>query len=345
MIRSVLVFALAALLMDASAALARNQIRVVGSSTVFPFVTAAAEEFGRSAEFRTPIVEATGTGGGLKLFCSGLGPGLPDMANASRHIKDSEVTLCRKNGVSRIVEVEIGYDGIVFVGSKQAQPLPLTKEHLFLALARQVPQNGKLVDNPYRNWREISPDLPTVPISVYGPPPTSGTRDAFVEMVMEKACAKFPEFAAALPDEKDRKAACSLVREDGVYIESGENDNLIIQKLQSNPEAIGIVGYSFLEENGHKVQASTVEGVEPTVANISEGKYGVSRSMFVYVKGDHVGLIPGIAEFIAELTSDKAFGPEGYLVDKGLIPLDGPDRARVRESVTRALKEPAEAAR
>lgn len=337
MTRKLLVLAVLLMIGHAPGAMARDIIRVVGSSTVFPFVTASAEEFGRGADFKTPIVEATGTGGGLKLFCSGIGPGVPDIANASRPIKESERELCRKNGVTDIIEVEIGYDGIVLVNAKNAQRLALTKEELFLALARRVPQDGKIVDNPYRTWKEVSADLPAIPISVYGPPPTSGTRDAFVEMVMEKACAKFPEYEKAEPDEKARKTLCAMVREDGAYIESGENDNLIIQKLQSNPDALGIVGYSFLEENADKVQAATINGVEATVANISEGKYGISRSMFVYVKGEHLGLIPGIREFITELTSDKAAGPDGYLVDKGLIPLHDSYRAKVRAQILAAL--------
>lgn len=327
-----------AVVLLASPAFARDQIRVVGSSTVFPFVTAAAEEFGRSTAFKTPIVEATGTGGGLKLFCSGMGPGTPDMANASRPIKESELALCKKNGIERVIGVEIGYDGIVITNAKNGPKLALKKEELFLALARKVPQNGLLADNHYHYWSEINPDLPKVKIEVYGPPPTSGTRDAFVEMVMEKACEKFPEFAKSLPDEKARKAACAMIREDGHYIESGENDNLIIQKLQSNPSAFGIVGYSFLEENGDKVQAATINGVEPTMLNISEGKYGISRSMFVYVKGEHVGLIPGIAEFAAELASDKATGADGYLLEKGLIPLHSGDHDRVRKELAEKLR-------
>lgn len=320
---------------------ARDQIRAVGSSTVYPFVTAAAESFGQGGKFKTPIVESTGTGGGFKLFCDGVGEAFPDITNASRAIKDSEKELCAKNGVKDITELAIGYDGIVIANSVKGKTLDLTKKQLFMALARELPgKDGKLVKNPYTKWSEIDAKLPAIGIEIYGPPPTSGTRDAFVELVMEKACEEFPEFLKAIPDEKTRKNACKLLREDGKYIEAGEDDNLIIQKLTSNPNAFGIFGYSFLEENKSKVQGSTIAGVAPTYDNIENGKYSVSRSMYVYVKNAHIGVIPGLAEFAKELTSNGAIGKNGYLVQRGLLPLHDGDLKK-SQTAAAALKAPA----
>lgn len=301
---------------------AREQIRVVGSSTVFPFVAAAAEQFGRGGTFRTPIVESTGTGGGIKMFCEGVGDRYPDMVNASRQIKDSEREQCRKNGIGSIMELAIGYDGIVLANARESEGFKLTRRALFLALARQVPVNGKLVDNPYENWREVDANLPDAPIEVYGPPPSSGTRDAFVELVMEAGCKQVPEMAALVPDEKLRKHACAAMREDGRFIEAGEDDNLIVQKLMNNPVALGVFGYSFLEGNASRVKANPVDGVLPEYDTIENGKYTVARSLYVYVKNAHIGKTPGLREFAVELTSDAASGPEGYLVlRKGLLPL------------------------
>lgn len=303
------------------AAEARDQIRAVGSSTVYPFVTVAAEEFGRGTNYNTPIVESTGTGGGFKLFCGGIGEQHPDLSNASRAIKISEVELCAKNGISDIIEINIGYDGIVLANARGATQYELSKQQIFNALAKMVVVDGKLVQNPNKKWSDISADLPATAISVYGPPPTSGTRDAFVELVLEKACVKDATFKSVYPDKKTRKKACHAIREDGAYVESGENDNLIIQKLASNPDALGIFGFSFLDQNGDKVQGSIVEGAEPTFENISTGTYKVSRPLFVYVKQAHVGIIPGLKEFALELVNEDAIGAEGYLTYKGLIPL------------------------
>jgi phosphate transport system substrate-binding protein len=303
------------------AANARDQIRVVGSSTVFPYVAAAAEQFGRETEFRTPIVEATGTGGGIKLFCEGIGDAYPDMANASRRIKDSEIEQCAKHGIKDIMELKIGYDGIVLANARQSQNFKLSKRALFLALAREVPKDGKLVTNFYKNWRDIDPALPNIAISVYGPPPTSGTRDAFVELVMDEACKGFDEFKAKYKDEKLRKKQCSAMREDGVFVEAGEDDNLIVQKLTGNPDALGLFGYSFLEENVAKIKANPVDGVMPSFDNIVNGDYRVARSLYVYVKLDHVKFIPGIKAFALELTADSTSGEDGYLIMKGLLPL------------------------
>ncbi|MGE5545949.1 MAG: PstS family phosphate ABC transporter substrate-binding protein [Solirubrobacterales bacterium] len=313
--------------LSAGAAEARDQIRMVGSSTVYPFATTVAERLGKTGKFKTPVVESTGTGGGFKLFCAGIGPDFPDISNASRAIKPSEMEQCAKNGVTDIAEVKFGFDGIVLANSKRHTRYDLTIEQLFLALAKQVPVGGKLVPNPNVTWNQIDPKLPNDRIEVLGPPPTSGTRDAFIELVMEKAAEKFPEIAALKKtDERAFKQAYSSIREDGVYVEAGENDNLIVQKLEANPKALGIFGYSFLDQNGDKIQGSLIGGVEPTFELISSGKYPVSRPIFFYVKKAHVGTIPGIKEYVAEFTSEKAWGKNGYLVDKGLIPLPDAER-------------------
>jgi len=300
---------------------ARDQIRIVGSSTVFPFATAVAEQFGRGGKFRTPVVESTGSGGGLKLFCAGVGPDHPDITNASRSIKQSEYDECTKNGVA-MTEVKIGFDGIVLANAKKAAHFDLTKGQIFKALAAEVPSGGQLIPNPYKKWSDVDPSLPDIKIEVLGPPPTSGTRDAFVELAMEAGCAEVPG-AAELGLTKE---ACHALREDGAFVEAGENDNLIVQKLIANSDAVGVFGYSFLDQNRDKLQASRVEGVDPTFENIADGTYGISRSLYFYVKLPHVGTIPGIKEYVAEFTSEKAYGPDGYLVDKGLIPL--PEDAR-----------------
>lgn len=313
------------------AAEAREQLRIVGSSTVFPFVTAAAEQFGRSGKFRTPIVESTGTGGGIKMFCEGVGDEYPDMANASRAIKSSEIELCAKHGVTKITELNIGYDGIVLANARTSDSYPLTRRALFLALAREVPKNGKLVQNPYQRWNEIDTKLPDMPIVVYGPPPSSGTRDAFVELVMDEGCKLVPEIKALVPDEKIRKAHCHAMREDGAFIEAGEDDNLIVQKLVNNPAALGVFGYSFLESNAAQVKANSIDGVMPDYDAIESGSYHVARSLYVYVKGEHVGQVPGLAEFARELTSDAATGEDGYLIMKGLLPLNAADHAAMKK--------------
>lgn len=309
------------------AAQARDQIRMAGSSTVYPFATSVAEQFGKGGKFKTPVVESTGTGGGFKLFCSGVGPDFTDISNASRAIKASEVEMCTKNGVGDIVEVKFGYDGIALANSKKHSRYTLTRKQIFLALAKNVPVNGKLVANPYTTWAQIDPSLPNDKIEVLGPPPTSGTRDAFLELVMEPGAESFAEIKdLKKTDEKAFKAVFSSLREDGIYIDAGENDNLIVQKLETNPKALGIFGYSYLEQNADKIQGSTIDGSDPTFENIAAGKYVVSRPLFFYVKKDHVGQIPGIKEYLAEFTSEKAWGTNGYLVDKGLIPMPDAER-------------------
>ncbi len=328
-----LLLAVAALVPVAGEAQARDQIHVVGSSTVFPFSTAVAERFGRAGKFKTPVVESTGSGGGLKLFCQGVGEKTPDVANSSRRIKASEVELCAANGVKQIVEVRIGFDGIVLASSKRSARSNLTLQQIFLALAKQVPVGGKLVANPYKLWSDIDKSLPAVKIEVLGPPPTSGTRDAFVEIAMEGGARTLPMLEAIrAKDEKAFQAVAHAIREDGAYVEAGENDNLIVQKLEANPKALGIFGFSFLDQNADKIQGSTIGGIEPTFEAIAEGSYAVSRSLYFYVKSAHIGKIPGLREFIAEFTSETASGDEGYLSDRGLIPLPAADRKAVRES-------------
>ena len=313
---------------------ARDQIRIVGSSTVFPFSTAVAEQFGKTTSFKTPVVESTGSGGGMKLFCSGVGARHPDITNASRRIKSSEFKKCTSKGIN-ITEVKIGFDGIVLANSKKIKKLNISKKQIFQALAKRVPVNGALVDNPYRKWSDIDKTLPNTKIEVLGPPPTSGTRDAFVELAMEGGAKKFRMLSSMR--KKDKKAfqrVAHEIREDGAFIEAGENDNLIVQKLEANPDAIGIFGFSFLDQNADKIQGAIVNNVLPTFENIAGGKYGVSRSLYFYVKQQHVGVIPGIQEFVAEFTNEGTWGEDGYLVDKGLIPLPKGDRATVMKLAT-----------
>jgi len=308
----------------AGSAAARDQIRIVGSSTVFPFSTAVAETFGKTSSFKAPVVESTGSGGGIKLFCAGVGLSHPDITNASRRIKKSEVEKCAENGVKEVVEVKIGYDGIAMGQSKAGADLKLTKKQIFLALAAKVPSGDKMVDNPYKMWSEIDPSLPKVKIEVLGPPPTSGTRDAFVELVMREGAKAFPNIKKL--DKKPFRTISDKMREDGAFIEAGENDNLIVQKLEANPSAVGIFGFSFLDQNADKIKGAEVEGVKPTFEAIADGSYKVSRSLYFYVKKAHAGVVPGIQEYVAEFTSEKAAGDEGYLTDKGLIPLPSADR-------------------
>jgi phosphate transport system substrate-binding protein len=301
-----------------TSAYARDQIRVVGSSTVFPFSTVVAEQFSKTTSFKSPVIESTGTGGGMKLFCSGVGVEHPDITNASRAIKKSEAETCAKNGVTPI-EVMVGYDGIAIANSKDSTQLRVSSKELFLALAKEVPVDGVMVLNPYQTWSEINPSLPSTKIEVLGPPPTSGTRDAFLELVMEKGAKTFPELKSL--NKKAFKAAAHTIREDGAFIEAGENDNLIVQKLVANPSSVGIFGFSFLEENRDKVQGSFVDGVEPSFEAIADGSYGVSRPLFFYVKKEHLDVIPGIKTYVDLFLSKNMSGDEGYLLDKGLIPL------------------------
>jgi phosphate transport system substrate-binding protein len=321
----------------ATADSSRDYISIVGSSTVYPFATVVAEQYGKMSGFKTPKIESTGSGGGHKLFGAGVGVEHPDITNSSRRIKKSELEKAMKNGVKEIVEVKIGYDGIVVANSKKTGVMKLTRKDLFLALAKNVPDpkgGEKTVANPYKTWKDVNPALPDVKIEVLGPPPTSGTRDAFVELAMEGGAKKFDWIKAMKKkDKKAYKALCHTVREDGAYIEAGENDNLIVQKLVANPNALGIFGFSFLDQNSDKIQGSIVDGVAPTFDNIADGKYPVSRPLYFYVKKAHVGTIPGMKEFLNEFTSEKAWGPEGYLADKGLIPMPDAERSKFRANV------------
>ena len=311
---------------------ARDRIRIVGSSTVYPFATAVAEEFGRHSQFKTPIIESTGSGGGIKLFCAGVGESHPDIANSSRRIKASEVEQCAAAGVTEITEVKIGYDGIVIANAKGSKRYDLTLRQVFLALAREVPTpSGKAVPNPYKTWKDIDPALPAVKIEVLGPPPTSGTRDAFVELAMDAGCRTFPELAALEKSDKDAfQKKCQSIREDGAWIDAGENDNLIVQKLVANKNALGVFGYSFLEENEDKIQGSLVGGSEPDFDNIASGSYPLSRPLYFYVKNAHVAKVPGMREYLTEFTSEKAIGDTGYVTEKGLIPAPKAEREKFR---------------
>ncbi|MDX5365706.1 MAG: substrate-binding domain-containing protein [Alphaproteobacteria bacterium] len=309
-------------------AIARNQkIKIVGSSTVAPFSRTVAERFGAVTKFPTPIVETTGTGGGFKAFCEGVGPVSPSIANASRPMKDSERELCAKAGVKEITEVALGYDGIVVANSKAGPDFDVTKEQLYLALAKEIPDGkGGFMPNPHMNWRDVSPDLPDSPIVVLGPPPTSGTRDAFVELGMEKGAEAIPQLKELkATDEAAFKERAHTVRTDGVWVDFGENDSAIVQSLVKSPEAIGVLGFSFLEQNGDRVKGARLAGVEATFDNIVAGDYGLARIMFFYVKDQNLPLVEGLSEFVAASVDDGAAGDDGYLIEKGLIPLHQED--------------------
>ncbi len=328
--------AVSALALCAGPALARDQIRIVGSSTVYPFTTTVAENFGKTSGMKTPVVESTGTGGGMKLFCAGVGEDTPDMTNASRQIKKSEFENCAKNGVTDIVEIKVGFDGLTIAASKDAPEMKLTKQQIFMALAKQVPDaDGKLIANPYRMWSDIDASLPKEKIEILGPPPTSGTRDSFMELAMEVGAAKFKSLEELKKaDAKAFETVWKSIREDGAYVEAGENDNLIVQKLQANPAALGIFGFSFLEENASTIKGIEIDGVAPAYETVASGDYKMARPLFIYAKKQHVGMVPGIAEFVAEYVSDKALGADGYLADKGLITLPGADAEKSRAVAT-----------
>ncbi len=321
-------------------AASRDNINIVGSSTVYPFATVVAEKFGKTTQFKTPKIESTGSGGGMKLFCAGVGVEHPDITNASRRIKKTEFETCQKNGVKEILEVKIGYDGIAVANSKKAEQLKLSRRDIYLALAKDVPAadgSHKLVPNPYKTWKDVNASLPNIKIEVLGPPPTSGTRDAFAELAMEGGCKKIDWIKAMKhEDKKAYKAACHTVREDGPYIEAGENDNLIVQKLEANPNALGIFGFSYLDQNADKIQGALIDGVAPEFDAIASGKYPVSRPLFFYVKVAHVGKVPGIKEFVAAFASEKAWGDEGYLAEKGLIPMPKEERAKYAADASKA---------
>ena len=333
--------ALGSLVVTANSAFARNNIMVVGSSTVYPFATVVAEKFGKTTDFKTPIIESTGSGGGMKLFCAGVGERHPDISNSSRRIKKSEFDQCQANGVADIIEIKIGYDGIVMGSSKEADQLDLSLKDIFLALAKDVPNpdgSESLVANPYQTWADVNADLPAIKIEVLGPPPTSGTRDAFVELALEGGCKTFDWIKSMKGSDKSAfKSLCHTVREDGAYVEAGENDNLIIQKLQENPKAMGVFGFSFLDQNSDVIQGALVEGVEPDFDLIADGSYPVSRPLYFYGKAAHVGVTPGLGEFMEAFTSEDAYGEDGYLSDRGLIPMPEEEREEFRDNATNKI--------
>ena len=307
----------------------RDQIKIVGSSTVYPYATVVAEKFGKTGKFKTPVIESTGTGGGMKLFCAGVGANHPDITNASRAIKPKEKALCDKNGVSEIIEIVVGNDGISFAHAVSAPDANFTKEQLWRALAAKVDLDGKLVENPYKKWSDIDTSLPNKKIEILVAPPTSGTRDAWNSLVMVKGCTKT---AKSLFGDKAKKE-CAKIREDGYAVEAGENDTLIVQKLTSNPDAVGFFGYSYLVANKDKVKASSVEGVQPSLEGIQDYSYPIARPLFFYVKKAHIGVIPGIAEYASLMVSEDAIGEDGYLTEYGLAPMTEDLTDRTLESV------------
>ena len=303
---------------------ARSGIWAAGSSTVFPFATRVAENFGRNnPDGAPPRVESLGTGGGIQAFCQGLGPRTPDIANASRPMKASEFDLCASNGVTDIIEIRIGYDGIVVATARTGASFNFELDDLYSGLAKEVPgANGAFVLNPARTWSQINPTLPNQRIQVYGPPPTSGTRDAFLELGMTPGAKLVPATAAVEDQDEDRfEALAHTIREDGAWVDSGENDNAILQTLTRTPGSLGVFGYSFLEQNLDTVKAETIDGVAPTPETISSGEYPLARSLYIYVKRAHIGVTPGLQAFLIEFTSEAAVGRGGYLQDRGLVPL------------------------
>lgn len=313
----------AAVMSVAGVAQARDQIRIVGSSTVYPFASYVTEEFGAVTNYPTPVIESTGSGGGLRLFCNGIGDGTPDITNASRRMKPSEFERCEENDVTDITEAKIGSDGIVMGQSNENDELDLTLEQIFLAVAAQVPQDGELVENPYTNWSDIDSSLPDREISIYGPPTTSGTRDAFEELVMEAASEEMDAYEEAYTD----------IRSDGVYIDAGENDNLIVQRLQEDTGAFGIFGYSFLAENTNTLNAASIGGVAPEPEAISGGEYPVARSLWFYVKNQHAEEVPPMYEYTEMFMEEQMIGEDGYLKDLGLIVLPEGEREEWRQKM------------
>ncbi len=325
--------AAAVLTAAAGAADARDQIRIVGSSTVFPYTQAVAEQFTNMLGAPSPIVESTGTGGGMKIFCAGVGTGHPDITGASRAMKSSEHELCTSNGVVDVTEALIGFDGLsIAVSRGNSFDWNLTLPQIYLALASQVPVDGEWADNPYRNWNEIDPSLPDEPILAYGPPPTSGTRDAFVELAMHAGCEELEFVRVGGYDSGWITENCSRMRQDGPFVEAGENDNLIVQRLNADPAAFGIFGYSFLFENLDTLKPVRINGVSPDASTIGDNSYPVSRPLFVYIKNAHRGVIPMLQEFVEEYVSEDALGPEGYLTERGLVALDAASRAALQDA-------------
>jgi phosphate transport system substrate-binding protein len=315
--------AVAAITVPATAAnAARDQVWAAGSSTVFPFATRVAENYARKSGKKAPKVESLGTGGGIKLFCSGSGDGFPDIANASRPMKKSEFDACAAKGVKDIIQIKVGFDGIVVATDKDGADYNFKLEQLYLGLAQNSVKASQLVKNPYTTWDQVGSGLPGNRIVVYGPPPSSGTRDAFVELAIEAGARKFPTLDAIRSDnEATFKARIDPLRNDGGWIDAGENDNAIVQTLTRTPGALGVFGYSFLEENQDKVKGATINGVKPTPGAIADGSYPLSRSLYIYVKKSMLSVTPGLKEYVEEFLSDAATGRGGYLQQRGLIPL------------------------
>ena len=314
---------------------ARDQIKIVGSSTVYPYATVVAETFGKTGKFKTPVIESTGTGGGMKLFCAGVGTNHPDITNASRAIKSKEKALCEKNGVAEIIEIVVGNDGISFAHSVNSPDIDFSKEQLWRALAHEVDVDGKLVANPYKKWSDIDSSLPSKKIEILIAPPTSGTRDAWNSLVMGKGCSKAAKSLFEANGKKAKKE-CAKMREDGYAVEAGENDTLIVQKLASNPDAYGFFGYSYLVANKDKIKAAAIDGVKPSLEGIQDYSYPIARPLFFYAKKAHVGVIPGLKEFLDAFTSKKAMGSRGYLTEIGLVPLAS-DKYKVTRTAAKDL--------
>ena len=322
----------------AAPAFARDEIRVVGSSTVFPYTQAVAENFVNLTGAPSPIVESTGTGGGMKIFCGGIGAEFPDVTGASRAMKASEFELCQSNGVTDISEALIGFDGLSMAVARGGDiEWDLSLRDIYLALAAQVPVDGAWVDNPHKTWADVNPALPSIDILAYGPPPTSGTRDAFVELAMHEGCKELTFVKEGGFDKSWIKDNCSRMRQDGPFIEAGENDNLIVQRLKADPNAMGIFGYSFLYENLDALSGVQIEGVAPSVETIADKSYPISRPLFVYFKNAHRGVIPNLEEFVAEFVSDDALEDDGYLAERGLVALSEDARFELQDAVLDAV--------
>jgi len=308
---------------------ARDQIRAVGSSTVYPFATAVAEQFVNSNPgMKSPIIESTGTGGGMKLFCAGVGAQYPDIEDASRRIKKGEFELCQKNGVKEIVEIQVGVDGLAFAESKKGPGMKLTPVMIYKALAANPFGKGP---NKAESWKDVDPSLPAIPISVFGPPSTSGTRDSLAELILTKGCESDPAMEELKKKSEDEfKATCTRIREDGKYVDSGENDNLIVQKLGANPNAVGIFGYSFLEENKDTLNDIPLNGVQATYETVSTGQYPGARPLYIYVKKAHIAAIPGLKAYLDAFAA--GWEPGGYLTKRGMVA--SPDAVRKASAET-----------
>ncbi|QKX02852.1 phosphate ABC transporter substrate-binding protein [Wolbachia endosymbiont of Litomosoides sigmodontis] len=330
MFRSFLLIFVFAVLIPLSDVDARKYVRIVGSSTVFPFISFIAEDFNRIFSFKTPVVESIGSGSGFKTFCSGIGENTPDIATSSRPIKEAEIELCKRNKVNDVIEIIIGYDGIVVANSNQSRRFDFTKKDLFETLSAYSQENGRLVKNSKKFWSDVNQTLPKTEIEIYGPHQNTGTYETLVNFIMldQYSCMNSKIFKESYNDPEERKKACSNIRDDRRYIEVGINENMIIQKLKSNKDALGIFSFSFLMRNQDKVQGSTIAGIEPTYENISSGKYVLARPLYLYIKKEHLNTVDGLREFIREVI-DSISTEGGYLSKLGLIPLSHEDIKRI----------------